>query len=384
MRILHTSDWHLGRLFYGIHLTDDQAYVLEDFIRLVRDSKPDVIVVAGDLYDRSVPPIEAVELLDEVFTKILMDLKVPIVAIAGNHDSPDRINFGSRLLRANGLHICGKLTEGKEIEPVVVEDKFGSVAFYALPYIEPAIMKELSGDENIHNHNDSMKAAMELMRRSLSEFKRKVLVGHAFVAGGEGSESERPLSVGGSGSVDWNCFEDFSYTALGHLHRPQKIGKENIRYSGSLMKYSFSEANQKKLVYLVDIDEEGNVTTEEVSLRTKRDVRCIEGNLEELLLNQQTGVSKEDYIMVTLKDRGVVLDPMGRLRKIYPNTLHIERAQFNLDKEDKLLGAGRDYKKINHVDMFTSFFEQVTSREFSNNYSDTYAKIIDQCLKEAE
>ncbi len=251
MRILHTSDWHLGRIFHGVHLTEDQAYMLEQLIQLIKDRRPDVILVAGDIFDRSVPPVEAVNLLDDTLSKILMDYKIPTIMISGNHDSPDRVDFGSRLMEESKLHIVGRFNNSQK--PVMVEDKFGAVYFYPLPYVEPAIVRDSIGAE-VHSHDEAMKVLMENIKSTMDKEKRNVLITHTFAAGGEASESERPLSIGGSSVVDAAYFNDFDYVALGHLHRPQRIGGENIRYSGSLMKYSFSEATQKKHIPIIEMD----------------------------------------------------------------------------------------------------------------------------------
>lgn len=372
MRILHTSDWHLGRIFYGVHLTDDQAYVLDEMIRLIKDVKPDVILVSGDIFDRSVPPVEAVDLLDDTITRIVLDLKIPVIMIAGNHDSAERINFGSRLMRTSRLNIFGRFS--KNLKPVVLEDKFGPVYFYALPYVEPAAVRESLQDEEIHTHDDAAKKLTGIIKNSMKDQRRNVLIAHTFAAGCESSESERPLSVGGSSVVDSSCFEGFSYAALGHLHRPQKVGVENIRYSGSLMKYSFSEAVQKKHIPLVDMGEDGSIKIEYYELHPQRDVRCLEGYMDDILKGQKEGENKEDYIMVTLKDDGAILDPMGKIRQVYPNTLHIERPQFSM--AGNLCKPDSDFKKMGITDLFYSFFKQVTDTELSKEQIEAFENII--------
>lgn len=372
MRILHTSDWHLGRIFHGVHLTEDQAYILDQLTDLIKESKPDVLLVAGDIFDRSVPPVEAVNLLDETLSKILLDYKIPTIMIAGNHDSPDRIHFGSKLMGASRLNIYGKFS--KALSPVSLEDKFGPVCFYPLPYAEPAVVREGMEDEDIHTHDDSMCKIVNMIKATMDKSKRNVLLSHTFAAGCEASESERPLSIGGSSVVDSSYFSDFNYVALGHLHRPQKVTSENIRYSGSLMKYSFSEVNQKKHIPIVDIDEEGNIHVEKIELKPRRDLRCIEGCLDEILKGPSAGESREDYLMVTLKDEGAVLDAMGKIRNVYPNTLHIERPQFALSNE--LRGPDSNFRKMDMTDLFSSFFKQVTDTEISEEQVVVFQDIL--------
>ncbi|MBB6217674.1 exonuclease SbcD [Anaerosolibacter carboniphilus] len=374
MRMIHTSDWHLGRLFHGIHMTEDQAYVLDQFTDLVRDIRPDVIMVSGDIFDRAVPPTEAVNLLDDVISKILIDYQVPIIMIAGNHDSPDRLGFGYRLMQGKGLHMIGKLN--MEVEPVVIHDQHGPVFFHALPYVEPAVVRDKLKDDQIHVHDDSMGKLLQHLKNTINTQQRNVLLAHAFVAGGEESESERPLSVGGSGAVNASYFKDFDYVALGHLHRPQKVGNENVRYSGSLMKYSFSEAEHRKQVAVIEMDATGKINLEPVELRPRRDLRCLEGYLEEILKGPRNGESREDYLMVTLKDEGALLDPMGKLRKVYPNVLHIERPQILTGSEQVKLEG--NFRKMREIDLFSSFLKQVTGQEITESQTKIFGEIINQ------
>lgn len=374
MRILHTSDWHLGRIFHGIHLTHDQSHMLDQFISVVKDVKPHIILLAGDVFDRSVPPIEAVNLLDEVVSKILLDIKIPILMISGNHDSPDRLGFGYRLLQDRGLVITGKLVTGQP--PFQLEDGYGKVNFYSIPYVEPAITREKLQDTQIHSHGEAMDKLIKHYGANMDLSKRNILIAHAFVAGGSESESERPLSVGGSGVVDTRIFKDFDYVALGHLHRPQSMGSGRIRYSGSLMKYSFSEANHKKGITMIEMGEKGSIKTESIELKPKRDLRCLEGYLEDLLKGPEEGENREDYMMVTLKDEGAILDAMGKIRKVYPNTLHIERPM--LTPQGNMIKAQKDFKNTGEMDLFTSFVSQVTAKEITEDQREYFEKTLNQ------
>ena len=372
MRILHTSDWHLGRIFHGIHLTEDQAYVLDQFVDMVKDVRPDIVLVAGDIFDRSVPPTEAVNLLDEVVSRILLDYNIPILMISGNHDSPDRLGFGYRLLQDRGFVITGRLMT--EHKPFILKDEFGEICFHSIPYVDPAMTREKLQDTDIHTHEDSMNKLLKHYFKSIDLSKRNILVTHAFVAGGDESESERPLTVGGTGMVNSSIFKDFDYVALGHLHRPQSIGTGKVRYSGSLMKYSFSEANHKKEITMIEMGEKGTIRVESMELKPKRDLRCIEGYLGDILKGPQNQESKEDYLMVTLKDEGAILDAMGKLRKVYPNALHIERPMIT--PEGALVGAQRDFKNTSEVDLFASFINQVTSKEITELQREFFSKTL--------
>jgi len=378
MRFIHTSDWHLGRIFHGMHLTDDQAYILEDFIKLVGYSKPDVVLIAGDIYDRAAPPAEAVNLLDDVLSRILLDCRVQVVLIAGNHDSPERVGFGARLLSRQGLHIAGVLD--KNITPVEIYDADGPVYIYPLPYADPPVVREKLLAKDVRDHNEAMAYIINQLKSGMPSGARSILVGHSFVAGGEVSESERPLSIEGSGLVDPEHFFAFHYSALGHLHRPQCAGRENIRYSGSLMKYSFSEAGHRKSMTLVEMDRLGKTTVDEVSLTPRRDVRCLEGLLNDILAGPRSGESRDDYLKVTLTDSGAILDAMSKLRSVYPNVLHIERPFLAADLE--LRGPGGDHRGLSEISLFSSFIEQVTGTALSAEqlrvFSDTVENLYRQ------
>lgn len=363
MRFIHTSDWHLGRLFHGAHLTDDQAHVLDQFVDLVKDARPDAILIAGDIYDRAVPPPEAVNLLDEVLAKIVGDLRVPTVIIAGNHDSPERLNFGSRLLTKQGLYVHGRF--GQSFDPIVLQDGFGNVNIYPIAYAEPPVVRERLSDETIDNHNKANQAIINSILKVHPAQTRKILVTHAFVAGGQESESERPLSLGGSGLVDVGSFAGFDYVALGHLHRPQNVGSESVCYSGSLMKYSFSEAAHKKSINIVQMDAQGKTQVEPVSLSPRRDVRIVDGYLSEILEQADKDAGKNDYLMVTLRDTGAIFDAIGKLRQVYPNVMHIERPLLSAD--GKLANNNLDHRKVSEADLFGNFYQQVTEENLTDD-----------------
>lgn len=377
MRILHTSDWHLGRIFYGVHLTDDQAYILDQFVRLVIDEKPDVVLIAGDVYDRSVPPTEAVRLLDEVLSRILLDACVPIILIAGNHDSPERLEFGASLLARQGLHIVGQ--PGKANSPVIIYDSEGPVYFCPIPYAEPAVVRERLAVPDAADHNRAMQAQVRQATAPVPHGTRAVALAHAFVAGGEESESERPLSIGGSGMVEAASFQQFHYVALGHLHQPQNVGGEHLHYAGSLLKYSFAEATHKKSITLVDMDGAGEVVLNTISLSPRREVRCLQGCIRELLTGPRNGESKEDYLMVALTDQGAILDAIGKLREVYQNVLHIERPYLLTGGE--LRGPVGDHRRQSELALFSSFYEQVTGAPLSDGQARAFAETVEELYR---
>ncbi len=281
MRFLHTADWHLGRLFHGSYLTEDQAHVLDQFVALVKDEKPDAVLICGDVYDRAVPPADAVRLLDDVLSRLVLDLRVPVIMIAGNHDSPDRLAFGSRVLAGQGLHVFGSVTHN--VQCVTLYDKWGPVRIYALPYAEPSVARVMLEAEEIRTHEAALKACLERIWFEHPSEARSVALAHAFVSGGEASESERPLSVGGADRVSPDSFEGIHYVALGHLHRPQTVVSERLCYAGSLLKYSFSEAGHSKCVTLVEIGRDGECEIRRIPLTPKRELRRIEGYLKDIL-----------------------------------------------------------------------------------------------------
>lgn len=377
MKFIHTADWHLGKLVHGVYMTEDQREVLNQFVDIVAEEQPDAVVIAGDLYDRSVPPTEAVELLDQVLFRINVELNTPIVAISGNHDSAERLSFGSSWYRHNHLYLTGKLTN--DFSAVHIN----GVNFYQVPYAEPGFVRHLLDDPSIHSHQDAMKAIIGKIENNLNPNEANVFVGHAFVLGGDSTDSERTLSVGGSGCVTQDLFESFSYSALGHLHSPDAIKHEKIKYSGSLLKYSFSEAKQKKSISIVEMDEKGSFQIRKRSLTPKQDMRELEGRLEELLDPSFYEKEKtDDYLKVTLLDDGSLLDPMGKLRQVFPNVLHLERKIESIDQKQKQNFISIREEKKTELELYEQFYREMTTSEFTDEKRELMAGVIDKVLKE--
>jgi exonuclease SbcD len=379
MRILHTSDWHLGRLFHGVHLTEEQAHVLEQLIDLARDIRPDVVVVAGDIYDRAVPPPGAVCLLNDVLSRLVLEVGVKVILTAGNHDSPDRLGFGSSIMESRGLHISARL-EG-EPPPVILEDEHGPVYFYPLPYAEPAVVRVRLGLDAIRDHQSAMQALVGRIKEARPSGVRSVLIAHAFVAGGTESESERPLSVGGAGTVEATCLDGFDYVALGHLHRPQQVGEKSVHYSGSLLKYSFSEADQPKCLKLIDLDGTGRCSLEMLSLTPRHDVRTISGYLDDLIEHPETGPGREDFLSITLLDTGALYDPMGKLREVYPNVLHLPPRTTTGAEVGS--GPAIDHRKMTETELFTAFYREATGEPLSIEQRKAFIGVADR-LRQVE
>jgi DNA repair protein SbcD/Mre11 len=358
MRILHTADWHLGRTLYEVRLLEDQAYVLDRIVDAVATERPDVLVVAGDLFDRAVPPADAVRLLDDTLCRIVLGLGVPVVAIAGNHDGPERIDFGAGLLAAGRLHVRG--LPDPACTPVVLEDAYGPVCLHPVPYAEPAAIRAVLGDAAVVCHDTAAGALCRIAHAARPAGTRAVLVAHPFVIGGAESESERPVGpVGGAGAVQAATLAGFDYVALGHLHRPQTIAAPGlIRYAGSPLAYSASEIGHAKSLSLVELGAPGTAPVlREVPLSPRRALRRIEGTLAELLTAPPAD-ARDDYVIVRLTDPGPVFDAMARLRLVWPNVLTVERADPVLP--GTAAAARGDHRRQSPEDLFAAFWTDVT------------------------
>jgi exonuclease SbcD len=352
LRILHTSDWHLGRTLHGEPLLEDQAWVLERLLDAVREERPDALVVAGDVYDRAVPPPEAVSLLDELLTRVA-ERGVAVVAIAGNHDSPERLSFASRLLESRGIHLRGGLRD-----PVRPVELAGKGLVYAVPFVDPEVVRGVEQDDEIRGH---ALATERVLARTRADAARRdqptVLVAHAFVQGAaETPDSERPLAVGGTGAVPASTFAGFDYVALGHLHASQAVAPQ-VRYSGSPLKYSFSEAGHAKTVVLVEV-ERGAARVTPLPLGARRDVVRLRGTLAALLADPALERHRRDLVEVTLDDPGYVFDAKHRLEARFAHVLNVVRADLTPGAAGafarQVEGAGRDDAKL-----FRAFFETV-------------------------
>ncbi|PIC66708.1 exonuclease sbcCD subunit D [Sporosarcina sp. P21c] len=382
MKIFHTADWHLGKLVQGIYMTEDQRYILQTFIEEIKREQPDAIIIAGDLYDRAIPPTEAVGLLNDVLQEIVMDLKIPVIAIAGNHDSPSRLHFGSTFMKDQGLYITGEWSP--HLSPVKLQDEYGDVYFHLIPYADPSIVRHLLEDESISSHQQAMKKIIERIEMSMDQGARHVFVGHAFITThGEKeentSDAERPLSIGGAEYVSSDLFEPFHYTALGHLHQAHFVGNETIRYSGSPLKYSISEENHQKGYLIVELGEKGEVEIEKKLLTPLHDVRTVEGTIEDLLKMPHN----EDYVFVKLLDTVPVIQPMEKIRSVFPNAMHVERKLF-ASSTDSLGGTVTVEKKEDDQAMFASFFKELQGEEVDEEMKELFAEVLWDVMKEED
>ncbi|MEW6218521.1 MAG: exonuclease SbcCD subunit D [Thermodesulfobacteriota bacterium] len=350
MRILHLADLHLGKILHDVHLTPDQDDLLGQVARLAEDEGVDVVVIAGDVYDRSVPPVEATEVLDHFLSTLILEQGTPVVLIPGNHDSAERLAFGSRLLRERGLHIAA---EPASLRPITLADRYGPVVLLPIPYIEPLTLRRHLGDTAIPDFT----AAYRHVLAGAPAAGRTVCIAHCYTAGGQESESERPLVMGGSQLVDAGVFAPFALTLLGHLHRPQQVAA-SAWYAGAPLRYSFSELDHEKVFSIFDLDCRGLVTRTSFPVRPRRELRQKKGTLDEILAGAAGDPASDDYLAITLTDRGVLFDYAAKIRAVYPNVLSIVRAQQ--EGEGDLLHPG-ELRRLSDQEIVGRFYAHVAA-----------------------
>lgn len=397
MKIFHSGDWHIGKIVNEFSMIEDQRYILDELYKLMESEKPEVLLIAGDIYDRSIAPVEAVQLLDKFFSDVINNLGIKILAIAGNHDSGQRVQFGTEIFNKQGLYIKGIFNE--DVDKVTLTDEYGNVNFYLIPYVHPEVVRKKYNNLNIKDHNDAVKAIIEKIKEDFKEEERNIIVTHGYVtmnredalnsnesdkyniANIQESDSERPLSIGGTDLIDGGLFDIFDYTALGHLHGQQKVAGDKIRYSGSILKYSFSEINHKKGVDIIEIKEKGTLEVNHKDLIPKRDMRTIKGDIDDLI---KTGLieedGREDYIQAILTDDGEILEPIQRLRAVYPNTMLIKRLESNNIVEGLGERGDRNNNK-DYIDLFEEYYEEISNKNFNEEKKDVVKNIINQVLR---
>ncbi len=383
MKFLHLADLHIGKRVCEFDLGEDQKYILREILKISDENRPDAVLIAGDLYDRSVPPGEAVELLDEFLTQ-LSSRGLPVFAVSGNHDSPERLDFGSRIMRRHGVTIAGSFRG--HMEKTVLSDEYGPVNVWLLPFLKPAMAEPFFPPERTGSYEDAVLAAVEASGVDARE--RNVLVAHQFVtAFGRQPETcdSETVSVGGADQVDASVFDAFDYVALGHLHGPQRIGRPEVRYAGSPLKYSFSEARQKKSVTFAELKEKGRVEISTVPLVPLRDMREIRGPIAELTKTENAAFgNREDYIRATLTDGHAVADAAERLRAVYPNLMGIDfdggrAAETGPSKT----AASGDVARRTPQELFEEFYRNQNGRELPENERPALEDAV-RAAKEAE
>lgn len=378
MKILHLSDLHIGKTILEQSIIQDQEYMLNQIVQIIKKEKIEVVLIAGDIYDRSIPSSEAVNLLDNFLITLIKQLKLKVFIISGNHDSKERLNFGSKIFENDGLYIQTNY-EG-EIRKVKLEDKFGKLNIYMMPFIKPADIKQYF-EEEIDGYDDAFRKIMA--KENINQEERNIIIAHQFVTSGnsepEKCESEA-LILGGSENVDISNFDKFDYVALGHIHGPQRIGRDTARYSGTMLKYSFSEVNHKKSVVVIDFKEKSNLEFKLIPLKPLRDMRVIKGPIEELLKKENyKDTNLEDFIRAIITDEEPIYDAIGQIRRIYPNTLRLD-----INNSKSVLNLESDFTKIDNIkqkdelELFDEFFEFQNNISLTEKQKDIMRNIINE------
>ena len=376
MKIMHLSDLHIGKKVNEYSMLQDQIYILKEILRIIDNEKVETVIIAGDVYDRSLPPNEALELFDE-FLYQLSGRNVNVFVISGNHDSPERISYGGRMMTENKIFLS-PVYDGN-VKPITLNDDYGEVIFYLLPFVRPADIRRYFPDENIENYTDAVKVAIDNMNVDFSE--RNILVTHQFVTGAELSESE-DIIVGGTDNVSGEVFDGFDYVALGHIHREQTVGKDNIRYCGTPLKYSFSEAKNIKSVTILDFNDKGNIEYSKIPLTPFRDMREIRGNYYELTLKSSyESTNTEDYLHITLTDEEDIPDAIGKLRSIYPNIMKLDYDNLRT-RGSGTVDAIENIESKSPFELFADLFKQQNNQDMSEEQEEIMRNLIDKIWEE--
>ncbi len=375
MKLIHLSDLHIGKRVNEVSMLDEQEYILTEIINIIDSEQPHAVLISGDIYDKSVPSAEAVTLFDSFLCR-LAKRRLQVMIISGNHDSPERLSFGGRLMESAGIHLSPVYSG--TVSPVILSDEHGEVYFWLLPFIKPAHVKRYYPDEGIETYTDACRVAISQM--NIDHNKRNVLLTHQFVTGAATCESEE-LSVGGSDNVDASVFEAFDYTALGHIHGPQNILSEKIRYCGTPLKYSFSEASHKKSVTVVEFGAKGELAVRTVPLIPKHDMREIKGAYEELTAKSYyESTALNDYLHITLTDEEDILEAMGRLRVIYPNLIKLTYDNTRT-RRNTVIDSAEDVQFKSPLELFGELYELQNNQPMSD-VQRTYAQELIESIWE--
>ena len=378
MKLIHTSDLHLGKRIYEYSMLEDQEFILKRIVNIVDDEKPDGVIIAGDIYDKSIPPAEAVQLFDDFLVQLAKrDLEVFV--ISGNHDSPERIAFGSRLMDVSGIHMSP--VYNGELSPFTLTDAYGPVNIFMLPFLKPPQVRRFYG-EGISSYTDAVKAAISGM--TIDQTERNVLITHQFVTGALRSESEE-ISVGGTDNVDAYVFEPFDYVALGHIHSPQNCGSEKIRYCGTPLKYSFSEAKDQKSLTVVELREKGSLSCRTIPLSPKRELVELKGSYEELTLKAfyENTTWQEDYTHITLTDEEDIPDAIGKLRTVYHRLMKLDYDNRRT-RSNREIGGAEAVEARTPFELFAEFYEMQNNQPMSDEQSEYMKELIAAAWEEEQ
>ena len=378
MKLLHLADLHIGKIIYEQSLLDDQKYMLKEIVKIVEKEKVDAVLLSGDIYDRSVPPADAVDVLNDFLNMLIKILKVKVFMISGNHDSKERLNFGSKIFENDGLYIQTSY-DGK-IKCIELSE---NINIYMLPFIKPVEVKQYFENEKLDTYNEAMKLIMD--KEDIDEEKVNILMAHQFVTAGnndpETCESET-INVGGVENVDSSNFEKFDYVALGHIHGPQRIGKDTIRYAGTMLKYSFSEVNHNKSVVLIDIKSKEKIEYKLIPLKPMRDMRVIKGPIEKLLNEDNyKDTNTQDYIKAIITNEEAIYDAIGQIRRVYPNTLSLEISNVKSSIQNVELENIENLKQKDEFELFDDFYEFQNNVRLDEEQKEIIKDIIKQSKK---
>ena len=370
MKFLHTSDWHLGRLFHNVSLLEDQAHALAQIVALAVEHAVDAVLIAGDIYDRAVPPASAIALLDETLHCLSHTHNIPVILISGNHDSPERLAFGARQLANQNIHILHQLKDSHK--PVIIKSANETTAIYGIPYHTP---EQIRSDFQIPctTFDQAQRHMLEQILSQPTPTDFQILMSHCFVDGADACDSERPLSIGGADRVSASPMLNFDYVALGHLHGQQQRGAAHIRYSGSPLKYSFSEENHNKAVTLVELQKGRAATSQQLAIKPLRNMRTLTGKIGDLIANGKSDPHREDYLAITLTDEHAILDAMAKLRSAYPNVLLLEKTFLQREQQ---LPQGTQRLQKNTLAMFQDFYQELQGASLSGEQE----KYLEQVL----
>lgn len=381
MKIMHLSDLHLGKSILEQSLIEDQRYILDKIINIITNKKVEVVLIAGDVYDKGIPNVEAVRLFSDFLAR-LYERKVKVFIISGNHDSKDRLSFGNELFVDNGVYIEGIFTGS--LKCVELEDEYGKILIHMLPFVKPADVRGFYPDEDINSYHEAIECIIK--NTNIDKSKRNIIMTHQFVTASgvdvERSDSET-LSLGGVDNVDVSLFDNFDYVAMGHIHRGQKLIRDTVRYAGSPLKYSFSEANHKKSVPIIEFKEKGNINIELVDLVPIRDMRVIKGKLDNLLDKEVVSFGNtNDYISAIVTDEDYIMDAIGKLRSVYKNILRLEyqNKRTVIVNSSDLDNSSVD--KMSEIELFCDFYKKQNNIDLDEERLDIVNRIIRDCLKD--
>lgn len=372
MKIVHTADWHLGRILNGKSLLEDQAHILDQFIKKMGDEKPDVIVIAGDLYDTSYPNKAAIQLLENTINTLNLEMNIPLVMISGNHDSKERLNYGSKWFEKSQLYIRTSLED--MCDPITI----GNIDFYTLPFSTVNETSYFFNDKKIETHQQAVSKSIEFMTQNINPNKVNILIGHLTVQGGIRTESERALTIGTVESVTENSFQQFDAVLLGHLHHPFSIDSDFIHYSGSLLQYSFSETTQPKGYRVIEMIDH-KLKSIFRPLMPLRQLEVIEGDYEDAIQEKLSIKDKNNYLHFKLKHMSHVSDPMMHLKQIYPNTLALTNSSFEFNTP--LNHKNIEIQKLDDTTIINKFFENVTDQSLTSIQNNKIGKVLNHLLE---